>query len=85
MSVTSLSEPSLGSTDSLGKESSPCPSDGHQAPRRAHPRGAMLVRRASIQSIEMDHMPGALAPTVDGRIVVLDDSVRALSILTHCL
>ena len=38
---------------------------------------AMLMRRASIQSVEMDQISKALAPEVEGRILVLDKQVCA--------
>ena len=36
---------------------------------------AMLMRRASIQSMEIDQISKALAPEVEGRILVLDKQV----------
>ena len=39
---------------------------------------AMLTRKASIQSVEMDSMPDALSPKVDGRIIPLDEQVTKI-------
>ena len=39
---------------------------------------ALLIRRASIQSVEMDCVCRALAPEVEGRIVILDKQVCKL-------
>ena len=41
-------------------------------PARSH---AMLKRRSSIESIELESAPEALAPEVEGRIFMLSDEV----------
>ena len=37
---------------------------------------ARMMRRASIQSVELESVPGALAPKVENRIVQLDEQVQ---------
>ena len=41
---------------------------------------ARMMRRESIQSVELESVPGALAPQVEGRIVQLDEQVLLLNL-----